>query len=70
MLHNKVIQLYMYIHPFFFRFFFHIDYHRILGRALCAIQQVPTGRSFHILQYEYTNPKPPIYTPAPTYPIW
>ena len=27
-----------YTHPFFFRFFLHIDYHRILGRVSCAIQ--------------------------------
>ena len=31
LLYNKVTQLYMYTRPFFFRFFSHIDYHRILG---------------------------------------
>lgn len=32
--YHKVIQLYMYTHPFSLRFFSHIDYHRILGRVL------------------------------------
>ena len=40
LLYNKVIQLYMYMHPFSFRFFFHIEYHKILSRALCAMQFV------------------------------
>ena len=29
----------MYTHPSFFRFFSHVDYHRILGRVPCAIEQ-------------------------------
>ena len=33
---TTVIQSCTYTHPFPFRFFFHIDYHRILGRVLCA----------------------------------
>ena len=37
LLHNKVMQSYMYTHPFFFRFFPHVGDHRILGRVLCAI---------------------------------
>ena len=45
------------MHPFFFRFS-HIDYHRILDRVPCAIQQVPIGKSFHIPQYVYASPKP------------
>ena len=47
-LYNKGIQLYMYIYPLFFRFFPHIDYHRILSRVVCAIEQVSVGQSFHI----------------------
>ena len=31
----------MYSLPFFFKFCSHIDHHRILGRVLCTIQQVP-----------------------------
>ena len=49
-------------------FFSHIDYHRILGRVPCAIQQVPVGQSFHIPQCAYANPKPlvrPSHTPFP-----
>ena len=30
----------MYTHPFSFRFFSHIDYHKIFGKVLCGIQQV------------------------------
>ena len=67
----KVIQLYMYTHPFSFRFFSHIDDHRIFGRVPCAIQQVPTGQSFHIPQCAYSIPSPhsichaPTHTPVP-----
>ena len=43
---NKVIQLYMYTHPFYFRLSSPIDYHTILGRVPCALQQVPVGQSF------------------------
>ena len=35
---SKVIQLYIHMYPFFFRFFTHIGYYRILSRFLCAIQ--------------------------------
>ena len=35
----------MYTQPFSFRFFFHTDYHRILGRVFCAVQQ--QRLSFH-----------------------
>lgn len=45
--------------PFSFRFPSHIDHHRPLGRALCAIPQVPTGQSFHIHQCVHASPKLP-----------
>ena len=32
------LALYMYIYPFFLKFFSHICYYRILSRVLCAIQ--------------------------------
>ena len=60
-----MIQLYKYTHPFSFRFFSHIDYHRILGRILCAIQQIPVGQSFNKPQCAHTNPKPPVYLSPP-----
>ena len=44
LLYNNVIQIYMFTHPLFFRFFSHIDHHRILGRVPCAIQQVLVGQ--------------------------
>ena len=31
-------------HPFSFRYFAHIDYHRISGRVFCAMQHVPVGQ--------------------------
>lgn len=34
----KVIQLYICMHLFFFKFFFHIGYYRELGRVPCAIE--------------------------------
>ena len=45
----------MYVH---FRFSY---YHRILGKVLCAMQQVPVGQSFHIPQCAYANPKAPFH---------
>ena len=38
----------IHIHISILRHFSHIDYHRILGRVLCDIQQTPVGQSFHI----------------------
>ena len=38
--------------------FSHINYHKILGRVLCAIQQVLIGQSFHKPQCTYASPKP------------
>ena len=34
--YSKGIHLHMYIYPFFFRLFSHIDYYRILSRVSCA----------------------------------
>ena len=65
LLYNKVIHLYMYTHPFSFRFFPHIDYHRISGRILCARQQVPTGQSFHRPQCAYVSSDPQCFPPSP-----
>ena len=64
-LYNKAIQLYMYTYPFSFRFFSHIDYHRILGRVPCVIRRVSIGQSFHIPQCAYANPQPPVH-PSPS----
>ena len=40
LLHRKVNQLYVYIHPLFFGFPSHLDHHRVLSRISCAIQSV------------------------------
>ena len=63
-LYNKVIP-YMCTLPFSFRVFSHINYHRIQGRVLCAIQQVPDGQSFHITQWVYASSKPQFFPPQP-----
>ena len=41
---------------------------RMLGRVLCAIQQVPVGQSFHMPQRAYANPKPLVHPSHPTPP--
>ena len=55
----------MYTDPFSFRFYSHVDYHRILCRVPCATQQVPIGQSFHLPQCAYTYPKFPVHLPRP-----
>ena len=49
---------------FFYRFFSHEYYSRILGRVPCAIYQVPAGESFHTPQCAYASPKFPVH-PSP-----
>ena len=61
MLCNRVIQLYVYTCLFSFRFFSHIDYHRILGRVLCAIQQVPIDPLLYMPQCAYASPNPLVH---------
>ena len=41
------------IYLFFFRFFFHLGYHRILSRVPCAIQEVLVDYLFFIYSSEY-----------------
>ena len=36
-----------------------------MGRVLCALEQVPIGHSFHIPQFSYASPKPPVHPPTP-----
>ena len=46
-MYSKVmIQLYMYVYTFFFRFSSHIGYYRILSRIPYAIQEVLIGDLF------------------------
>ena len=44
--HSKVIQLCVYMYLFFFKFFSHLGYYRILSRVPCAIQWVIVGNLF------------------------
>ena len=60
---------YTHTHAFFFRFFSHLDYDRIVGRGLCAVQQVPTGQSSHVPQGAYANPRPQSIPPTPRCPF-
>ena len=45
-----MIKFYIYVYPFFFRFFSHINYYRILSRVPWAIQQVFVDYLFYIQQ--------------------
>ena len=67
--YSKVIQLYIYIYPPFFRSFFLIAYYRILSRVPRAMQEVLVDYLFYIYfiqQYVYVNAKLLIY-PSPTF---
>ena len=55
LLYSKVIQLYIYTHPFSLRFFSHIDDRRILGRVPYAVEQVLVGQSFRSPQCAYAG---------------
>ena len=63
-----MIQSYIYMYLFFFKFFSHLGYYRILTRVPCAIQQVLVGYLFHIQQWECVNPKLPVYPSHPPFP--
>ena len=58
-----------YTHPLSFRFFSHINHHRLLDRVPCAVQQVPIGQSLHIPQCADANPKPPVCPSHPPVPF-
>ena len=45
--YSKVVQLYIYMYLFFFKFFSHLGYYRILTRVPCAIQQALVGYLFY-----------------------
>ena len=49
--YSKVIQLYIHIYLFFFRFFSHIGYYRVLNRVPCAIQQVLVDYLFYFILF-------------------
>ena len=48
---------------FFFRFFSHLGYYRILSRVPCAIQEVLVGSLFYVQECVPINPKFLIYAP-------
>ena len=60
---DSVLRVHMFI---LFRFFSHTDYHRILGRGLHAIRQIPVGQSFHVPRWAYANPWPPVHPSPPS----
>ena len=61
----KVNYLYMYIYPFFFRFFSHIGHYQVLSRVPWAIQQVLIRCLFSIEYCACVNLNLPI-CPPPT----
>ena len=69
LLNNKMILLDPQTWAFFLRFFPHMGYHRILSRVQCAIEQVPVDHPFHIQEYAYASPKPPIHPSHPPVPF-
>ena len=46
-MYSKVSQLYIYIHPLFYRFFPHIGHYRVLRSVPCATQQVLMSHLFY-----------------------
>ena len=66
MVYNKAIPLYIYTDSFLFRFFSHIDHHRILGSVPSAVQQVLIGQFFHVPQCAYANPRPALHPFLPS----
>ena len=44
--YSKMIQLYIDMHLFFFKFFSHLGQYRILSKVPCAAQQVLVGCVF------------------------
>ena len=60
-MNSRVIQSYTYIDPFFFRFFSHTGYYRILSRVPWAVQWVLVDYLLYIQSCVYVNPKLLIY---------
>ena len=57
------IHTYIFIHPFYFGFPFHLVHHRTLSRAPCAIQQVLISYIYFYTQYDWcisVNPNLPL----------
>ena len=51
-MYSKVNQLYIFIYPFFPRFFSHISYYRVLSRVPCAMQVVLVSYLSSVLRRE------------------
>ena len=67
--YSKVVRFYIYMYLFFFKFFSHLGYYRILSRVPCAIQQVLVGYLFEIQQCVHVNPNLPISPYLPPFPL-
>ena len=50
-MYSKVIQLHTYMYLFFFKFFSHIGYYRVLSRVSCAI----FSRSLLVIHFKYSS---------------
>jgi len=49
-----MIQLYIYMYLFFFKFFSHLSYYSILGRVPCAIGWCLNAFVYHVLLQLFT----------------
>ena len=59
--YSKMLQLYLYMYPFFFRFFTHIGYYRILNQGPCANKVGPCWLFILYIVVCICNPKFLIY---------
>ena len=60
-MNSRVIRSYIHIEPFFFRFFSHTDYYRILSRVPWAVEWVLVDYLSYIQSCVYVNTKLLIY---------
>ena len=70
LLYSKVIELCTHTHSFLFGFFSRIDYHRILGRALCAICRSLLAIHSIYLSVHMPTPNPQSIPPPSICPLW
>ena len=53
--YSKVNQLYIYIYPLLFRFFFHRGHYRVLSRVPCATWQVGPYQFSHSVVFNFAT---------------
>ena len=58
-MYSKVVQLHMFMYLFFFKFFSHVGYYRVLSRVSCAIYR----RSLLVIHFKYSS----VYMSTPNF---